>query len=216
MTRGGDDPYGFELRTVSPTRPVRGRLSDGRLYVDLVPTSAWLSNLQAELAGLEWRSCSAYVAARAAHQCEVCGSRRGRLECHERWSFDEVTGIQRLTSLQALCTWCHLATHVGTARSKAEFRFAASHMCRVNGWGAAQFREHLQHAIDVCQRRSGRAWMVDARHLQALPINWSDKTREFVERHATLLQRVGTGDGRQQCIRLLSGLDSRLSEKKGE
>ncbi|OWJ92837.1 hypothetical protein B6S59_17925 [Pseudomonas sp. A46] len=127
-----------------------------------------------------------------------------------------MTGIQRLTSLQALCTWCHLATHVGTARSKAEFRFAASHMCRVNGWGAAQFREHLQHALDVSQRRSGRAWMVDARHLQALPITWSDKTREFVERHATLLQRVGTGDGRQQCISLLSGLDSRLSEKKGE
>ena len=102
MTRGGDDPYGFELRAASPTRPVRGRLSDGRLYVDLVPTSAWLSNLQAELTGLEWRSCSAFVAARAAHQCEVCGSRSGRLECHERWSFDEVTGIQRLTSLQAL------------------------------------------------------------------------------------------------------------------
>ncbi len=216
MAGVGDDPYGFELRAASPTRPIRGRLSDGRLYVDLVPTSAWLSNLQAELTGLEWRSCSAFVAARAAHQCEVCGSRSGRLECHERWSFDEVTGIQRLTSLQALCTWCHLATHVGTARSKAEFRFAASHMCRVNGWGAAQFREHLQHALDVSQRRSGRAWMVDARHLQALPINWSDRTREFVERHATLLQRVGTGDGRQQCISLLSGLDSRLSEKKGE
>lgn len=58
MTTGGDDPYGFELRAASPTRPVRGRLSDGRLYVDLVPTSAWLSNLQAELTGLEWRSCS--------------------------------------------------------------------------------------------------------------------------------------------------------------
>lgn len=215
MVKSGDDPYGFELPVASPTRPPRSRPGGVRLYVDLVPTSAWLTNLQAELSGLEWRLCSAFVMVRADHRCEACGARNGRMDCHERWSFDEVAGVQRLTSLQALCSWCHQATHIGSAQGRAQFRFAAAHMSRVNGWTDAQFRDHLEHALDICRRRSDRAWMVDARHLLIVPISWSERTRGFVERHAALLQLAVTG-GRQQCISLLSSVESDLPEEKGD
>lgn len=41
-----------------------------------------------------------------------------RLECHEEWEYDEENGVQRLSDLRALCTWCHKVKHWSRAATK--------------------------------------------------------------------------------------------------
>lgn len=59
------------------------------------------------------------IYSRAGHRCEACHAPLDRtagrqLEAHERWAYDDVTGVQALRRLICLCN-CHLSTHLGFA-----------------------------------------------------------------------------------------------------
>lgn len=202
MRKPVDDPYGFELPVPAPRVVVaqtRQRTGSFHLYVDLVPTSAWFSNLRAELSPGEWKSCAAFVAKRAGYCCEICEGRGPKwpVECHERWAFDEATGVQKLVALEALCPDCHEATHIGLAQARGHYERAAGHLMRVNGWSEDEVKSHLREAVTVFRRRSDRPWQLDASHLMQLPILLSDKSKSLIERHASaakILPRTSTRD----------------------
>lgn len=134
-----------------------------RLLLELVPATNWGWNLRSELKKSEWDRVRGVVYERAGHVCEVCGGkgRKWPVECHERWSYDDKSGVQKLVGLEALCPPCHEVRHMGRAISVGNGDRASKHLGKVNGWSAEQVSEHIDKAFAVWHRRSQHSWALD-------------------------------------------------------
>lgn len=170
------------------------------LYVDLVPRTAWFSNLRSELTSAEWTACKRIVFARAKMRCEVCGG-RGQdhpVECHERWEYDEEAGLQRLVGLVSLCPDCHETSHIGAARKRGRFAQARRHLMAVNRWDEVQADNHIEDAFQTWLRRSEQQWILDATWLLDAGIELSEETRTKIINHAQQLHHRDIEDWQQE------------------
>lgn len=136
-----------------------------RLFVDLVPSSCWFTNVRSAVKAADWDILRKHIYARAGNRCEICGA-EGRLEAHERWFYDEKRGVQVLKRLIALCPNCHLATHFGLAQLKGLEEQAFAHLQRVNKWTRAEAEKHVEEAFQVWEERSKRVWALDLSMLE--------------------------------------------------
>jgi hypothetical protein len=118
-----------------------------RLSIELVPSTAWWSNVRSNVSRADWEKCKRFVRARSGDRCEVCGGRGRRwpVECHEIWHYDDENEIQTLVGLIALCPSCHEVKHIGRAMAMGNLERAIDHLCRVNGWQP----EHAGTYIDA-------------------------------------------------------------------
>lgn len=217
-----DDPFGFNIAPSAARDVVGARLAERvqdreqqvverarrkMLYVDLVPSSSWYSNLRAELDPAEWKSLQKLTFKRAGYCCEICSGKGPKwpVECHERWAFDEATGIQRLTALEALCPDCHESTHIGLAAVRGRAEQAEAHLKRINGWSDEQVKDHVRNAYGVYKRLSSRPWTLDASLLLSLPVKLTPRTRQTIERHAELASKIKSGSlGREALLGMFS------------
>lgn len=168
----------------------RGKAKPGHLlYVDLVPSSACFSNLRSELKASEWDMVRRAVYKSSNYRCEICGGKglKHPVEAHERWSFDEVTGIQKLEEIEALCPACHEVTHIGLAETKGRLDIAIEHFCYVNNWSLAQANSHINAAFKKWERLSKRKWILDCRPLLEA-FDLSVETRNKILDHSKSLQ----------------------------
>jgi hypothetical protein len=136
------------------------------LFVDLVPDRCWFSNVRSCVTQREWERLRRMLLARAGHRCEICGHGEDRaaqrwLEAHERWHFDERTGVQSLRRLLTICTWCHRTTHFGLAEIRGFGDDAFAHLCAVTGMTTEQAEEHVEAAYALWRERSARDWTLD-------------------------------------------------------
>ena len=132
------------------------------LIPEMVPRTAWASNVRNHVAQDTWNSARKAVYAAANWRCERCG-RRGKqwpIECNELWSYNDDTQTQTLVKLEALCPPCHWAYHLGHSRIAGHFDEALQHLAMVNGWtlekaavvadeAGAQWRDRSQHAWNL-------------------------------------------------------------------
>lgn len=148
------------------------------LYVDLVPSSAWFSNLRSELKKEEWDVVRKKAYAAADHVCQACGKQGHRhpVECHERWAYNEQTGVQTLVGLVALCPRCHGATHYGHAQIAGREEVARAQFRKVRGWTDEELDAHISQAFADFKRRSAMQWTLDARWLLSYTDELSDET----------------------------------------
>ncbi|MEJ7703908.1 MAG: hypothetical protein WKF47_09655 [Geodermatophilaceae bacterium] len=103
---------------------------------------------------------------RVGHRCEACGAAEDRttprrLEAHERWHYDDRTGVQALRRLIALCSPCHLVTHFGYANVTGRTDEAFAHLRAVTGMTQLQAWAHIRAAEDLWIERSARVWELD-------------------------------------------------------
>lgn len=103
--------------------------------------------------------------------CETCGVKPNKdlkqyLEAHERWGYDETTGVQTLKRLVALCTSCHQATHMGLAQVNGNEERALRHLSVVRGCSLPDAQRHSKEAFKVWEMRSRIAWACDLSLLQ--------------------------------------------------
>ena len=134
------------------------------LTLDLVPSSTWYDNLRSRIKPAEWDRLRKATYAAAGHKCEVCGGKGHKwpVECHEIWDYDEVTRVQRLAGLVALCPSCHEVKHFGLAVHMGNEARARRHLGKVNGWTPAQVEAHLQSAFHTWRERSKKnGWRFD-------------------------------------------------------
>jgi len=125
----------------------------------------WLSipNVRDQVSGEDWDRIRKQVYKRSGQCCEVCGG-RGRkhpVECHEVWEYDEMTGVQRLVRMIALCPACHEVKHMGLAGIKGRGETAAAHLAEVNGWTPHVAAVYIDQVFDVWIERSDRTWSLD-------------------------------------------------------
>jgi hypothetical protein len=161
----------------------------GLLFVDLVPRSAWFSNLRSEITKGEWEQVKQVTFKVANHVCEICAGRGPKhpVECHERWHYDEQTRTQTLLRTIALCPDCHEATHYGLAGIKGRASEAKQHLMWVNRWEEAVATEHIRKANTDWKRRSEIKWVLDARWLLGF-VSVSAATRQKILGHAAGLE----------------------------
>ena len=136
------------------------------LFVDLVPSSCWFTNVRTCVDTRDWDRLRTMIYNRAGQQCETCGATRdsasGRyLEAHERWEYDDIRHVQTLRRLVCLCTACHRTTHYGLATLQGKATEAETHLRAVTGLGTLAIRRHIEAAFGVWQERSQHAWALD-------------------------------------------------------
>lgn len=172
-------PQAGGVPTIAATAPL--------LFIDLVPSTAWFSNLRSELTTAEWDLVRRQTYQAAGHHCSACQGQGPRhpVECHERWNYDLSTRVQSLLGTVALCPACHETTHYGLAevRGRGRGTAAKANLMRVNNWSGSMANQHIRQAMATWVLRSSVQWQLDARLLlDYVPL--SDTTRQKILGHA--------------------------------
>lgn len=159
-----------------------------RLRIELVPSTAWWSNVRSQVTRSQWQKCKKFVGERSGYKCEICGGkgRKHPIECHELWQYDDENQIQTLVGLIALCPDCHRCIHMGrtmSVSSQLEIYRLKLHMMTVNGWPVSrQVDEAYDNALAIWSIRSSWQWGLDVSYLQELGIRLPRYTWEPAER----------------------------------
>jgi hypothetical protein len=144
-----------------------------KLIVELVPEPCWGSNLRDRVSPEAWQSLRQQTSAEYKHCCGICGA-AGRLNCHERWAYDDERHIQKLEGFIVLCDMCHHVKHIGltgvlASKGKLNFQKVLDHYCQVNECTQEAFRAHEVAAWDLWRRRSAfKEWETDLGEWAAL------------------------------------------------
>jgi hypothetical protein len=164
------DTPGLERWAARPPVPAilpgEDRSLGSGLFVDLVPSSCWFTNVRSCVDQRDWERLRRMIIGRAGDRCEACSRPEDRtirrwLEAHERWEYQEITGVQALRRLICLCSDCHRATHYGLATLKGIAGEALAHLCTVTGMTGRQAVAHVDAAFAIWHSRCRRTWTLD-------------------------------------------------------
>jgi 5-methylcytosine-specific restriction endonuclease McrA len=136
------------------------------LWAELVPQTAWGSNLRNNVSQQEWDTIRRKVYAEYDHKCGVCEDDDTILHCHEIWKYSTKKKVQRLAGMIALCPLCHHVKHIGRAgvlanEGKLDYQQIVDHFCRVNRCSKARFENHLEAVFKKWEERSQHEWDLD-------------------------------------------------------
>lgn len=138
-----------------------------KLNFELVPDSCWYSNLRSILSPAQWDTVRREAYSRAGGRCMVCGAKSSRLEAHERWEYDEVNAVQKLSDVVAVCRACHEVIHIGRTQLMGGEERAAEHFMKVNGCSYSEYRKALGEANAAHRRRNKvPEWRLDLSYLK--------------------------------------------------
>lgn len=154
-------------------RPSFSKKRVGRVLLpELVPETAWCSNLRSELSKQRWDEVRRFTYQRAGYRCEICGGKglAHPVECHEIWEYDLLMRVQRLVGLISLCPMCHECKHIGLAEVNGRMDAVIEQMMKVNGMSLVKVREVIAEAFRVWQERSEVDWKLDLKYLKTLDI----------------------------------------------
>ena len=140
-----------------------------KLKFEIVPDGCWYSNLRTALPKKVWDVVRKDAYARANGKCMICARPASRLEAHERWSYDEKNGIQKLEDVIAVCHACHSVIHIGRTQLLGDEDKAIAHFCRVNKCGYSDYIKELGKANEEHKRRNlVSEWGLDISFLNSL------------------------------------------------
>lgn len=140
-----------------------------KLKFEIVPDGCWYSNLRTALPKKVWDVVRKDAYARANGKCMICARPASRLEAHERWSYDEKNGIQKLEDVIAVCHACHSVIHIGRTQLLGDEDKAIAHFCRVNKCGYSDYIKELGRANEEHKRRNlVSEWGLDISFLNSL------------------------------------------------
>ena len=142
-----------------------------KLDFEMVPEECWGYSLYHLLSKEKWDIVRKDAYKRAGYKCRICGA-RGKLEGHEKWSYDEQKALQKLEDVLALCHACHEVKHISRTQLVGRGAEAMAHFMRVNGCTQMQFHAALAEANEEYLRRNKvEGWTTDVSWLARLGIN---------------------------------------------
>lgn len=136
-----------------------------RLKIELVPKPLWGKNLRKNIKTTDWKKIRNECYRKANSKCDICGSKR-KLNCHEKWEYDDKKHVQKLMGFKALCPSCHLVNHYGRAiqissEGYIDIENIIKHFMRINNVDRSTFEQHLKKAVSLFDSRSTHEWEVD-------------------------------------------------------
>lgn len=173
--RSGGEEFARVLALLSPDLLAGPGAADGvRLRADVLPTSAWGSNLRGILSGSAWERLRKPVIEAAGLRCQICGAKpRTRApDCHEQWAFElrpahdaSLIPVQRLVRLVALCPGCHAVQHIGLAGLRDQMEQVRARLARLNHWDSGAVSADLRRAGQRFELLEQVPWDLDLRAL---------------------------------------------------
>jgi hypothetical protein len=134
-----------------------------KLKLELIPQTSFFKNLRSELSEEKWDKIRNIVYRRAGRVCEICGGvgPKWPVECHEIWSYDEKSKIQKLEKLIALCPACHTCKHFGLATMRGLREDATLHLMKVNDISREDAEIHIAEEFRIWEHRNTIQWSLD-------------------------------------------------------
>ncbi|MEK6829404.1 MAG: HNH endonuclease [Nanoarchaeota archaeon] len=139
-----------------------------KLTIELVPSSAWYSNVRSNVSQERWDVLRKTCYKAAGYKCEIC---RGKgpnhpVECHEIWEYDDGECTQTLKGLIALCPDCHEVKHIGLAGIKGKQDKAIAHLAKVNEITQEEATMYVESCFEVWAQRSKKEWKLDIKIIE--------------------------------------------------
>lgn len=146
-----------------------------KLSFELVPRTAWFSNLRSMVSKEDWDVLRKECYKQAGGICEVCGGKGTNhpVEAHEVWSYDDRNKIQKLVRLIALCPSCHDVKHIGNAFIRGKHIEAMQHFVLVNNLTEKEAHNLLEKAMKLWEKRSAFEWNCDVTWLNTKGITYN-------------------------------------------
>lgn len=146
------------------------------LTIELVPKSAWYSNVRSNVTESVWNAIRRKSYSIANNKCEICGdvgknqSLMHNVECHEIWQYNDETKTQKLIGLISLCPFCHKTKHAGLAQINGEVEIVIQQLIKVNNMTKHEANEYLNAAFEIWRERSNHEWRLDIGFLDGFVI----------------------------------------------
>ncbi len=136
-----------------------------KLEIELVPLTTWYSNLRTKISQGEWDKIRKQSYSDSNHRCAICGA-LSKLNCHEKWEYDDDSHVQKLTGFIALCDSCHMIKHLGFAGIQADkgcldMDGLIEHFMKVNRVDRVMFDRHCKESFRMWTERSNHEWKTD-------------------------------------------------------
>jgi hypothetical protein len=101
----------------------------------------------------------------ANYSCELCGAKGPRLDCHDKWLYDDTNARVTLIGFEIHCPDCDAVTNLGHAandRGNPEEVCLAvlAHLCRVNQCTLEAARGLLMAALEKWSVRNEKSWQI--------------------------------------------------------
>ncbi|MFA5416934.1 MAG: HNH endonuclease [Bacteroidales bacterium] len=134
-----------------------------KLEIELVPQTSFYNNVRSHVSTEEWDILRRECYQNASYKCEICGGIGDQwpVECHEKWEYDDIKHIQKLTGFIALCPNCHKVKHFGRTQLFGEEDLATSHFMKVNNLNKFEAKIEINKAIHIWEIRSQYNWILD-------------------------------------------------------
>lgn len=134
-----------------------------KLQIELVPNGCWYTNVRSNVTKRQWDTIRKDIYQKAGYLCEICGGIGSRhpVECHEIWSYDIPTRIQKLEKLEALCPLCHEVKHFGFASERGFRLRALRRFSKINDISLEEAEEIIHVVLQQWQERSLLDWTLD-------------------------------------------------------
>ena len=147
-----------------------------KLTIELVPQTAWFSNVRSMVSKEDWDILRKEAYKKANYKCELCGGVGSKhpVECHEIWEYDDQNHTQKLLGLIALCPSCHEVKHMGLASVRGRQDIATQHLAKVNNWSKNQVNQYVDEQFNKWQKRSGYEWEIDLKWLEEKGIKYKN------------------------------------------
>lgn len=144
-----------------------------KLEIELVPASMWKCNLREFLTSKSWDLVRRASYLKANNSCEICGGKgvfgRGHpVECHEIWEFNDLTKVQKLKGVTALCTICHRTKHFGLSSLRGWTDQCKNQLKKVNNWNTMEVVSHINMSFSLFERRKNEEWNMDLNWLKEI------------------------------------------------
>lgn len=138
-----------------------------KLTVELVPRTAWYSNVRSNVSHRKWDVIRKKCYAAANYRCEICNGVgiQHPVECHEIWEYDDKTSTQTLKGLIALCPNCHKVKHPGLAQLNDEMNLVEKQLMQVNGITNLEAKAAVNEAFVEWERLNQYEWELDISYL---------------------------------------------------
>lgn len=137
-----------------------------KLDFELVPEELWYANLRSILRTEDWDMVRRDAYKRAGYRCRICGA-DGRMEAHEKWSYDDKRAVQKLEDVLALCHNCHLVKHIGRTQLMGNEGVAMAHFMKVNACSQMEYHAALARANEEYRARNKiEGWVTDVSWLK--------------------------------------------------
>ena len=138
-----------------------------KLEIELVPDGCFKSNLRNILSKAQWDFIKNDAKKRSNGKCSICGKSYGRLDAHEKWSYDVKLGVQKLEDVITVCADCHGAIHMNRSQLFSNAEKIENHYMKINGCTYSEMRADMGKANKLQQERNQVAeWKLDVTWLK--------------------------------------------------